>query len=84
VENVGFRPRTALAARLGCALDENGYVAADPMDRQTTVYAAGSCADPMQNVAMAIADGARAGVMINLRLATEGFYSSSRTLSPLT
>lgn len=85
--HVGFRPRTALAAQLGCALDENGYVAADPMDRQTTVdrvYAAGNCADPMQNVAMAIADGARAGVMINLRLVTEGVYSSSRTLSPLT
>ena len=44
-------------------------------DRQTTVdrvYAAGNCADPMQNVPMAIADGARAGVAVNVRLVGEG------------
>jgi thioredoxin reductase len=85
--HVAFRPRTTLAARLGCALDENGYVAADPLDRQTSVdrvYAAGNCADGMQNVAMAIADGARAAVMINFRLVSEGHYSSSKILSPLT
>jgi thioredoxin reductase len=85
--HVGLRPRTALAAGLGCALDESGFVVADSLERQTSVdrvYAAGNCADGMQNVAMAIADGARAGAMINLRLATEGRYSSSRILSPLT
>ena len=62
-------PRSA--ATLGCALEENGFVTAAPEDRQTSVdrvYAAGNCADPMQNVPMAIADGARAGVAVNVRL----------------
>ena len=47
-------------------------------DRQTTVdrvYAAGNCTDPMQNVPMAIADGARAGVHVNARLAGEHVFS---------
>ena len=45
------------------------------MDRQTSVdgvYAIGNCADPMQNVPMAIADGARAGAFVNVRLVGEG------------
>jgi hypothetical protein len=72
---VGLRPRTALAAALGCALDEGGFVIAAEQDRQTTVdrvYAAGNCADPMQNVPLATADGARAAVAVNVRLVEEG------------
>jgi thioredoxin reductase len=74
---VRMEPRTALASTLGCELDERGYVVAGD-DRQTSVdrvYAAGNCADPMQNVPMAIADGARAGVHINARLAAEHVFS---------
>ena len=44
-------------------------------DRQTSVdrvYAAGNCTDPMQNVPMATADGARAAVAVNVRLVGEG------------
>ena len=75
-----MEPRTALAARLGCALSDNGFVVAAPEDRQTSVdrvYAAGNCADPMQNVPMAIADGARAGVAVNMRLIGAGRCSRS-------
>ena len=73
--HVGLEPRTALAAALGCELDEGGFVVAAGEDRQTTVdrvYAAGNCADPKQNVPMAIADGARAAVAVNVRLVQEG------------
>jgi thioredoxin reductase len=74
---VRMEPRTALAAALGCELTDAGFVVAGD-DRQTTVdgvYAAGNCADPMQNVPMAIADGARAAVSVNVRLATEHVFS---------
>jgi thioredoxin reductase len=73
--HVAMEPRNALATTLGCALDDAGFVVAASEDRQTSVdrvYAAGNCADPMQNVVMAIADGARAGVAVNLRLIGEG------------
>ena len=73
--HVAMEPRNALATTLGCALEENGFITAAPEDRQTSVdrvYAAGNCADPMQNVSLAIADGARAAVAVNVRLVGEG------------
>ncbi len=73
--HVAMEPRSALAAVLGCALEESCFITAAAEDRQTSVdrvYAAGNCADPMQNVVMAIADGARAGVAVNVRLVGEG------------
>ena len=63
-----------LAAGLGCALDERGFVIAAE-DRQTSVdrvYAAGNCADPMLNVPLSIADGMRAALAVNVRLVEEG------------
>lgn len=71
---IAMRPRTELAAALGCALTDRGYVVVRD-DRRTTVdrvYAAGNCADSMHNVTMAMADGARAGAFVNARLAEEG------------
>jgi thioredoxin reductase len=79
--HVAMEPRNALATTLGCALEENGFVRAAPEDRQTSVdrvYAAGNCADPMQNVVMAIADGARAAVAVNVRLVGEGLVQPLR------
>jgi thioredoxin reductase len=73
--HLGMRPRTELAAALGCERNEAGYVVAAPMTRATSVdrvHAAGNCADPSQNVAMAIADGARAGAYINFLLVEDG------------
>jgi thioredoxin reductase len=72
--NVAMRPRVDLAAQLGCALTENGFIESTPLERRTSVdgvYAIGNCADPMLNVPMSIADGARAGVMINVLLLAE-------------
>ena len=73
--HVGMRPRTELAAALGCALDDGGFVIAAEQDRQTSVdriYASGNCVDPMQNVPVAIADGMRAALAVNVRLVGEG------------
>ena len=73
--HVAMRPRTALAAGLGCELNDEGYIVAAPMDRATSVdrvYAVGNCAEPMHNVPMAIADGSKAGALVNFRLVEEG------------
>src|SRR3954447_13545080 len=69
--NVAMHPRVDLAVELGCALTENGFIESAPLDRATSadgVYAVGNCADPMFNVPMSIADGARAAVWVNVRL----------------
>jgi thioredoxin reductase len=71
---IDMKPRSELAARLGCELNEGGYVVVDELRRTTVdrVYAVGNCADPMLNVPMSIADGARAGAFVNHRLVEEG------------
>jgi thioredoxin reductase len=67
--NVAMRPRTRIAESVGCALDERGFVLVeDCLTTVDRVYAVGNCTDPMQNVPMAIADGARAGIAVNVRL----------------
>ena len=69
--NVAMHPRVDLAVQLGCELTESGFIASAPQDRGTSVdgvYAVGNCADPMLNVPMSIADGARAAVFINVHL----------------
>jgi thioredoxin reductase len=72
--HVAMQPRSKLAIALGCALTDAGFVAAAAEDRQTSVdrvYAAGNCADPMLNVPLAIADGVRAAVAVNVRVIGE-------------
>jgi thioredoxin reductase len=77
--HVAMQPRSELAIALGCAVTDAGFVAAAVEDRQTSVdrvYAVGNCTDPMQNVPLAIADGVRAAVAINVRLVGEGLVQS--------
>ena len=84
--HIGLQPRTGLAAALGCALDERGFVIAAEQDRQTSVdrvYAAGNCADPMHNVPLASADGARAALAVNVRLIEEGVLQPFAAGTPL-
>jgi thioredoxin reductase len=83
--HVRMEPRTALAAALGCALDEGGFVIAAEQDRQTSVdrvYAAGNCADPMHNVPLATADGTRAALAVNVRLVEEGLLQPGAVGAP--
>ncbi|HTE62558.1 MAG TPA: NAD(P)/FAD-dependent oxidoreductase [Solirubrobacteraceae bacterium] len=83
--HVAMRPRTALAAALGCTLGEDGGYVIAAEDRQTTidrVYAAGNCADPMLNVPLATADGARAALAVNVRLVGDGIVQPRAAGAP--
>jgi thioredoxin reductase len=66
------RPRTELAIRLGCELNDDapnlpGLIRVDPIWQTTVpgVYAVGDVATPMQQVATAVSSGATAGAMAN-------------------
>ncbi|MEX2291383.1 MAG: NAD(P)/FAD-dependent oxidoreductase [Mycobacteriales bacterium] len=62
--SLAHRPRVALAASLGCALDEEGYVAVDRQGQTSVsgVYAAGDVTPGLQLVSVAAASGVVAGV----------------------
>jgi thioredoxin reductase len=63
-----------LVAALGLALDDDGYVAVDPMKRETSVagiYAAGDLTTRMQSALTAAALGQQAAAMINVELTME-------------
>jgi len=69
------RVRGALAAQLGCALDEGGLlrVGADGQTSVPGVYAAGDAASRMQQVVLAAASGTAAGIHLNRVLLAEDF-----------
>jgi thioredoxin reductase len=65
-------PRTELAIRLGCELNDDapfapGLIRVDPTWQTTVpgVYAVGDVASPMQQIAMAVSSGAMAGALAN-------------------
>ena len=62
--SVAHRPRTELAASLGCAVDEEGYVAVDEHGETSVpgVYAAGDLTPGLQLTLVAAASGVVAGV----------------------
>lgn len=62
--SVAHRPRVDLAVALGCALDEDGYVAVDGEGRTSVpgVYAAGDLVPGLQLTQVAAAKGTVAGV----------------------
>jgi thioredoxin reductase len=63
-----------LVRELGVALDEDGFVRADPMTRETSVpgvYAAGDLSTRMQGAVLAAAAGTQAATMINVELTVE-------------
>jgi thioredoxin reductase len=67
---IGLRPRTELAAQLGCELREDGSIVAGE-DQHTSVdgvYAAGNCANTFAGIPVAAAEGVKAAVAINTRL----------------
>jgi thioredoxin reductase len=71
--NTGQHQRSPLAAMLGCAFDENGGVETTALDVATSVpgvYVAGDASRDVQLVAIAAAEGVRAGFAINKRLLT--------------
>jgi thioredoxin reductase len=62
--SLAHHPRVDLATSLGCALDDEGYVAVDGegMTSVEGVYAAGDCVPGLQLVQVAAGQGAIAGV----------------------
>lgn len=64
---------TGLVRALGLVLDENGFIAIDPMTRQTSIpgiYAAGDVTTRMQAAIIASASGLQAAAAINHALVT--------------
>jgi thioredoxin reductase len=63
-----------LVRALDLALDEHGYVKADPMTRETSVsgiYAGGDLSSRMQGAIFAAAVGTQAATTINMELTAE-------------
>lgn len=68
--SIGQRPRSELARQLGCALDERGFIEQDRRQRASVlgVFAAGDVSPPDDTVAVAMAQGQVAAIMINRAL----------------
>jgi thioredoxin reductase len=68
--SVAHQPRTDLAVRLGCALDDDGYICIDNSGRTSVegVFAAGDVVPGLQLVQVAAAQGVAAGVAAALSL----------------
>ena len=70
----GCRQSSDLSALLGCARDEKGGIVTDPVTEESSVrgvYVAGDASRDVLLVAVAIAEGAKAGVAINRALLHE-------------
>jgi thioredoxin reductase len=66
--------QTDLVRSLGVALDDNRFVAVDPMRRETSIpgiYAAGDIVTRMQGAVLAAASAGQAAAMINVELTME-------------
>jgi thioredoxin reductase len=67
----GCHQSSDLAALLGCKRDEKGGIVTDPITEESSirgVYVAGDASRDVLLVAVAIAEGAKAGVAINRAL----------------
>jgi thioredoxin reductase len=67
----GCRQSSELSALLGCDRDEKGGIITDPVTEESSirgVYVAGDASRDVLLVAVAIAEGAKAGVAINRAL----------------
>ena len=72
--STGSRQRSNLSESLGCARDDKGGIVTDPVTEESSVpglYVAGDASRDVLLVAVAIAEGAMAGVAINRALLRE-------------
>lgn len=72
--SIGHRPRNELATRLGCKVDELGYVVVGPHGETSIngIYAAGDLTPGEQLVQVAAAEGAIAGIACAMSLRGSG------------
>lgn len=70
-----FKMHCDISLQLGAATNEMGYLQVDFMQKTNIegIFAAGDCTSPMRSVANAVAEGSKAGAMINNELAVEAF-----------
>lgn len=70
---VPFDQHCKVPAELGCNLTEHGYIDVDPFQKTSVdgVFAAGDNSTPMRTVSVAVADGTKAGAVINIELINE-------------
>lgn len=72
---VGFEQHSSLPEKLGCEINEQGYLVIDDkkQTRISGVYAAGDCTTMARSVSMAVASGTLSGVSINSALISESW-----------
>ncbi len=65
-----FRQHSDIPAKLGCALDESGYLVVDPFQKTTVdhVFACGDNTTMFRSIANAVAAGNKAGAVVNMEL----------------
>lgn len=70
-----FKIHCDIPLALGATLNEIGYLQVDFMQKTNIdgIFAAGDCTSPMRSVANAVAEGSKAGAMINNELAVEAY-----------
>lgn len=70
-----FKMHCDIPIKLGVVVNETGYFNVDFMQKTSVsgVFAAGDCTGPMRSVANAVAEGSKAGAMINNELAIEAY-----------
>jgi thioredoxin reductase len=74
-----IRPRgTALLERLGCEIDDLGFVLVDRVGRTTVcgIWAAGNVANPRAQVITAAGEGSAAAIAINADLSQEDAHDA--------
>ncbi len=79
---VPFRQHTDIAAQVGCSLTETGLIEASEFGETSVpgVFAAGDTTTVMRQVAVAVANGVKAGAWINRALITDDLQ---RQLEPI-
>ena len=72
---IGVDQHCAIPRQLGCALTEHDFIQVDESQQTSVkgVFAAGDCTTMMRAIAVAIADGVKAGMAINKELLDEDF-----------
>jgi thioredoxin reductase len=74
----GFLPNNDLLVGLGCAVDDGGWVVADPVGRTSVpgVWVAGNAANPRAQVITAAGEGSAAAIALNNDLVEEDVHQA--------
>lgn len=78
---IPFRQHTDIATRLGCSLMENGLIEATEFGETNVpgVFAAGDATTLMRQLAVAVANGTKAGAWINRELVADDLRRKTRS-----